>query len=215
MELVLSDLAPRERYKFLTALVIPRPVAFVTSRDEDGVHNSAPFSFFNVFSEDPPLVVLGFSVRPDGRKKDTLTNIRKVGEFVVNMVDARTVEAMHIGSADVPYGEDEIEFTDRTLVASRIGSVKRIREAAANLECKTHSIIELSERRTLVLGEVTCIHILDEVVDPATKRIIPEQYSPIARLYGDHYAWLGERYERAIPSYEDVAAGRKSREAAE
>ncbi|HEX2216339.1 MAG TPA: flavin reductase family protein [Xanthobacteraceae bacterium] len=216
MELVLSELSVAERYKFLTALVIPRPVAFATTRDEHGVHNAAPFSFFNVFSEDPALVVLGFSSRPDGRKKDTLTNIRKHGEFVVNMVDRRVIEAMHICSADVPYGESEIDYAGITLAPSRVVDVQRIKEAPVNLECRVKQILDVNERRTLVLGEVLCIHILDEIVDPATKRVIPERYSPIARLYGDHYAWLGERYTRAIPDYEEIKARRAvNREAAE
>jgi flavin reductase (DIM6/NTAB) family NADH-FMN oxidoreductase RutF len=216
MELVLSELPVEQRYKYLTALVIPRPVAFATTLDEHGVHTAAPFSFFNGFSEEPALVVLGFSSRPNGRKKDTLLNIRKTKEFVVNMVDKRIIEAMHICSADVPYGESEIDFAGVTLAPSKTVAVKRIAEAPVNLECKLHSILDFTERRSLVLGEVQCIHILDEIIDPATKRVIPEQYSPIARLYGDHYAWLGQRYTRAIPSYEDIAANRASRrEAAE
>lgn len=216
MELVLNELPVRERYKYLTALVIPRPVALAGSHDENGVHNAAPFSFFNVFSEEPAMVVLGFSTRPDGRKKDTLLNIRKTGEFVVNMVDQRVIEAMHICSADVPYGESEIDLAGVTLAPSRIVSVQRIAEAPVNLECRLHTALELSERRTLVLGEVVCIHILDEIIDPETKRVIPERYSPIARLYGDHYAWLGERYTRAIPEYEDVKAdAAKAQRAAE
>jgi flavin reductase (DIM6/NTAB) family NADH-FMN oxidoreductase RutF len=216
MELVLKDLPVLERYKFLTALVIPRPVAFVTTRNADGAHNAAPFSFFNVFSEDPALVVLGFSSRPDGRKKDTLLNIRQRGEFVVNMVDERTIDAMHICSADVPYDESEIDFTNLSLAPSRFVDIMRFKEAAVNLECKTYQIMDVSERRTLVLGEVLSIHILDEIIDPATRRVIPERYSPIARLYGDHYAWLGQRYTKAIPSYEEISANRpQRREAAE
>ncbi|MCC7346489.1 MAG: flavin reductase family protein [Variibacter sp.] len=215
MELVLSELSIQERYKFLTALVIPRPVAFVTTKDANGLHNAAPFSFFNVFSEAPAIIVLGFSSRPDGRKKDTINNIRRAGEFVVNMVDRRVIEAMHIASADVPPDESELDFSDVTLAPSKTVGVKRIAQAPASLECRTFQIIDLSERRTLVLGEVLCIQALDEIVDPATRRIIPEQYSPIARLYGDHYAWLGQRYTRAIPSYEEISAGRPRSDAAE
>jgi flavin reductase (DIM6/NTAB) family NADH-FMN oxidoreductase RutF len=208
MQLVMDEISPTERYKFLSALVIPRPVAFVTTRDPDGVHNAAPFSFFNVFSEDPAIVVLGISVRPDGRAKDTLVNLRQAGEFVVNMVDERVIDAMHICSADLPYGESEIDYAGVTLADSRLVNVKRIAEAPVSLECRVHSINDLSPRRALVLGEVACIHILDEIIDPATRRVIPERYSPIARLYGDHYAWLGQRYTKAIPSYEDVTARR-------
>ena len=213
MELVFSEMAPQERYKFLTAIVIPRPVAFVTSRSADGVVNAAPFSFFNVFSEEPATVVLGISMRPDGRRKDTILNIERAGEFVVNMVDKRVIEAMHIASADVPADESEIDYAGVTLAPSRIVGVSRIAEAPASLECRVSQVIALSARRSLVLGEVLCVHILDEIVDPATRRIIPAQYSPIARLYGDHYAWLGERYARAIPPYEEIRANAAPRAA--
>lgn len=206
MELLFSEMTPQERYKFLTAVVIPRPVAFVTSRNAEGVTNAAPFSFFNVFSEEPATVVLGISARPDGRRKDTILNIERAGEFVVNMVDKRVIEAMHIASADVPPDESEIDYSDVTLAPSRIVGVGRIAEAPASLECRLSQVIQLSPRRSLVLGEVLCVHVLDEIVDPTTRRIIPAQYSPIARLYGDHYAWLGERYTRAIPPYEEIRA---------
>jgi flavin reductase (DIM6/NTAB) family NADH-FMN oxidoreductase RutF len=208
MELVLTELSIAERYKFLTALVIPRPVALVTSRNEQGVHNAAPFSFFNLFSEEPAIVVLGFSSRPDGRKKDTITNIKTSEAFVVNMVDHRVIDAMHICSSDVPSDESEIDYAGVTLVPSRLIDVQRIKEAPVNLECRLFQITNLTERRSLVLGEVLCVHVLDEIIDPATRRVIPEQYSPIARLYGDHYAWLGERYTRAIPSFAEVQARR-------
>jgi flavin reductase (DIM6/NTAB) family NADH-FMN oxidoreductase RutF len=208
MELVLTELSIAERYKFLTALVIPRPVALVTSRNEHGVHNAAPFSFFNLFSEEPAIVVLGFSSRPDGRKKDTITNIKRSEAFVVNMVDHRAIDAMHICSSDVPPDESEIDYAGVTLTPSRLIDVHRIQEAPVNLECRLFQVTNLTERRSLILGEVLCVHVLDEIIDPATRRVIPEQYSPIARLYGDHYAWLGERYTKAIPPFSEVQARR-------
>jgi flavin reductase (DIM6/NTAB) family NADH-FMN oxidoreductase RutF len=213
MELVLKDMTVAERYKFLTALVIPRPVALVTTRNEQGLHNAAPFSFFNLFSEDPAIVVLGFSARPDGEHKDTVKNIKKTEQFVVNMVDHRVIEAMHICSSDVPSDESEIDYAGVTLAPSRFVAVQRIKESPVNLECQLFQVTNLSQRRTLVLGEVLCLHVLDEIIDPATRRVIPEQYSPIARLYGDHYAWLGQRYTRAIPSFDAVKMGKLSRAA--
>lgn len=204
MELVLDELTARERYKFLTAVVTPRPIAFVTSCDRNGVHNAAPFSFFNVFSEEPPVVVLGINARPDGRTKDTLRNIEDTKAFAVSMVDQSIADAMHICSADFPYGESEIDYAGVTLTPSRTVPVMRIREAPASLECELAQIIPLSERRRLVLGHVKCVHVQDEIFDAKTMRIIPEKYSPLGRLYGDHYAWLGERYARPIPSYEEA-----------
>ena len=87
--------------------------------------------------------------------------------------------------------------------------VQRITEAPASLECRLFQLTNLTHRRTLVVGEVLCVHVLDEIIDPTTKRVIPEQYLPIARLYGNHYAWLGERYTKAIPTFEEVKSGKR------
>ena len=204
MDLILEDLSVQDRYKFLSAVVLPRPVAFVTTKDQDGLYNAAPFSFFNVFSEDPAIVVLGIVAKPNGRTKDTLKNIRDTKQFVVNMVDKSIIGAMHIASAEIPSDESEIDYAGITLADSQIINVQRIAEAPVSLECELFQVIELSERRSLVLGQVKAIHIDDAIIDPETKRLIPEKYSPIARLYGDYYAWLGTRYTKAIPSMEDI-----------
>ncbi len=204
MDLILEDLSVQDRYKFLSAVVIPRPVAFVTTKDQDGLYNAAPFSFFNVFSEDPAIVVLGIGAKPNGRTKDTLKNIRDAKQFVVNMVDKSIIGAMHIASAEIPSDESEIDYAGITLADSRTINVQRIAEAPVSLECELFQIIELTDRRSLVLGQVKAIHIDDAIIDPETKRLIPEKYSPLARLYGDYYAWLGDRYTKAIPSMEDI-----------
>ena len=204
MDLILEDLSVQDRYKFLSAVVLPRPVAFVTTKDQDGLYNAAPFSFFNVFSEDPAIVVLGIGAKPNGRTKDTLKNIRDTKQFVVNMVDKSIIGAMHIASAEIPSDESEIDYAGITLADSQIINVQRIAEAPVSLECELFQVIELSERRSLVLGQVKAIHIDDAIIDSETKRLIPEKYSPIARLYGDYYAWLGTRYTKAIPSMEDI-----------
>ena len=204
MDLILEDLSVQDRYKFLSAVVLPRPVAFVTTKDQVGLYNAAPFSFFNVFSEDPAIVVLGIGAKPNGRTKDTLKNIRDTKQFVVNMVDKSIIGAMHIASAEIPSDESEIDYAGITLADSQIINVQRIAEAPVSLECELFQVIELSERRSLVLGQVKAIHIDDAIIDPETKRLIPEKYSPIARLYGDYYAWLGTRYTKAIPSMEDI-----------
>jgi flavin reductase (DIM6/NTAB) family NADH-FMN oxidoreductase RutF len=204
MDLLLEDLSTQDRYKFLSAVVIPRPVALVTSRNPSGLCNAAPYSFFNIFSEDPAIAILGIGVKPNGKSKDTIQNIKDVKEFVINMVDKSIIGAMHIASAEIPSNESEIEYAGVTLVDSKTVSVQRIAEAPASLECELFQIIELNERRSLVLGKIKSIYIKDEIIDPLSKRIIPEKYSPIARLFGDYYAWLGERYTKAIPSVDEI-----------
>src|SRR4051812_14288854 len=98
MDLELAQLPPLERYKLLIGLVIPRPIAWISTRSANGVANCAPFSFFNVFSEDPPLCVIGINPRSDGAMKHTLKNIRRTKEFVVNLADESTANAMHVSS---------------------------------------------------------------------------------------------------------------------
>src|SRR5207237_2648853 len=108
MDLELARLTAHERYKLLIGLVIPRPIAWVSTRSENGVANCAPFPFFTVFPEAPPLCVIGINPRSDGAMKHTLKNIRRTSEFVVNLVDEATANAMHISSGEFP--EDVSEF---------------------------------------------------------------------------------------------------------
>src|SRR5205807_5595973 len=108
MHLKLADVSAHERYKRLIGLVIPRPIAWISTRSGNGVANYGPFSFFNVFSEDPPLCVIGINPRSDGALKHSLKNIRRTKEFVVNLVDEATANAMHQSSHE--YAEDESEF---------------------------------------------------------------------------------------------------------
>ena len=208
----LDELAVQERYKFLSALVIPRPIALVSSRNAEGAYNAAPFSFFNLFSEDPAIVVLGFSSRSEDKsldtRKDTLKNIERTGAFVVNMVDRPMAEAMNTCATEFPAGVNEAEAAGFTHGAEPLHRRQADRESPVNLECRMFQRIELSYRRHLVLGEVLCVHVRDEIIDPKTKRVIPEKYDPLARLYGTHYAWLGERFQMGIASYDEVGHGR-------
>src|ERR1700741_299854 len=114
----LKDLSRQDRYKLLCAVVIPRPIALVTTLDENGAVNAAPFSFFNVFSENPPLIVLGLQHRPDHSPKDTTRNIHRNGEFVVHMVDEALSVAMNDCAVDFPSGDSEVAATGLVTLAS-------------------------------------------------------------------------------------------------
>ena len=126
MQYAPGDLQPRERYKVLTSFVLPRPIAWVTTIGETGVVNAAPFSFFNVFCEDPPLCMFAANLRPDGRIKDTVINIRRTGEFVVNMTDEPLAKAMHESSGDFPPDVGEPEYLNLKVAPS-----SKIERAAA------------------------------------------------------------------------------------
>jgi flavin reductase (DIM6/NTAB) family NADH-FMN oxidoreductase RutF len=195
MDLKLAELPRLERYKLLIGLVIPRPIAWISTRSANGVANCAPFSFFNVFSEEPPLCVIGINPRSDGDLKHSLKNIRRTGEFVVNLVDEATANAMHISSHE--FAEEESEFQKTGLTEAPAATVQhpRIAEAAACLECRLERLIEISGTRQLVLGEILLIHARDGIIDAATKRISEERYRPIGRLFADRYCTTRQRFD--------------------
>jgi len=194
MDLKLADLSAHERYKLLIGLVIPRPIAWISTWSANGVANCAPFSFFNVFSEDPPLCVIGINPRSDGAMKHSLKNIRRTGEFVVNLVDEATANAMHISSKEFPETVSEFEQTGLTPAPAKMVQHPRIAEAAASFECRLHQLLEISGTRQLVLGEMLLVHARDGVIDPHSKRISEEHYRPIGRLFADRYCTTRQRF---------------------
>jgi flavin reductase (DIM6/NTAB) family NADH-FMN oxidoreductase RutF len=200
MELVLSELAPLERYKLLIGLVIPRPIAWISTRSANGVANCAPFSFFNVFSEDPPLCVVGINPRAtDGAMKHSLKNIRRTGEFVVNLVDEGTANAMHVSSEEIAEEESEFEKAGLTPAPAALVQHPRIAEAAACLECRLFRLIEVSATRELVLGEIVLVHAREGIIDPKTKRISEQHYRPIGRLFANRYCTSRQRFNLPGP----------------
>ncbi len=195
MELRLTDVNPVERYKLLIGLVIPRPIAWISTVNEAGVNNCAPFSFFNVLSEEPPLCVTSFNVRSDGLTKHTVKNIRRTGEYVVNLADERTADAMHISSYEYPEEESEFEKTGLTPAPCTVVKHPRIAEAAASFECRVWKRMEIGPGREFVFGEILVVHARDGVIDPASKRISETAYRPIGRLYAGRYCTTRQRFE--------------------
>src|SRR6185295_835895 len=144
-----AAMAQRDRYKLLISLVIPRPIALVTTLGPTGVVNAAPFSFFNLFSESPPLCVLGLQSKPDKSLKDTSAHIRDRGAFVVNLVDEALGERMNICAIDFPPEISEIDAANLTLLPSEKVAIPRIAEAPAALECRHYTTLEVSAERRL------------------------------------------------------------------
>jgi flavin reductase (DIM6/NTAB) family NADH-FMN oxidoreductase RutF len=198
-DLRLSELTPHERYKLLIGLVIPRPIAWISTRSANGVANCAPFSFFNVFSEDPPLCVIGINPRSDGAMKHTLKNIRRTGEFVVNLVDEATANAMHVSSYEFAEAESEFQRTGLSEARAALVQHPRIAEAAACLECRVERLIEVSGTRELVVGEILLVHARDGIIDPQTKRISEELYRPVGRLFANRYCTTRQRFDLPGP----------------
>jgi flavin reductase (DIM6/NTAB) family NADH-FMN oxidoreductase RutF len=205
------DLSPTERYKLLGGLVVPRPIALVTTRDRDGRHNAAPFSFFNVLSEEPPLVVLGLGISPTGRAKDTTNNIRDFGEFVVHLVDEPIAEAMNLCAIDLPPEISEVDLANFSLSPSERVAPGRIAEAPVAMECRRYVTLQPGPERYIVLGEVLMLHIRDGIVDPGSLRIDRDAYAPIGRLFGGGYVRTHDRFEMPRISYGEWLAKSEDR----
>lgn len=195
MDLLLEKLPPIERYKLLIGLVIPRPIAWVSTWSENGVANCAPFSFFNVISEEPPLCILSFNWRADGALKHTLKNIRRTGEFVVNLADEGTANALHASGAEIPESESEFARSGLTPVPAKTVQHPRIGEAAASLECRVERRIQFGPEREMVVGEILLVHAREGIIDPESKRISEELYRPIGRLFASRYCTTRQRFD--------------------
>ncbi len=202
----LDRLKATDRYKLIAGLVVPRPIAFVTTLGANGVHNAAPYSFFNAFSEDPPLIVLGVGANVRGEDKDTGVNIREGGEFVVNLVDEPLAEAMNICAVDFPPEISEIDVASLELVASELIAPARLKAAPVAMECVHYQTLRPGNNRYLVIGEIKMIHVADGVVDPGNLRVDRDRYAPIGRLFGGGYCRTNDRFDLKRLSVEEGMA---------
>jgi flavin reductase (DIM6/NTAB) family NADH-FMN oxidoreductase RutF len=206
MEFTLGSLRRQDRYKLLTALVIPRPIAWISTWSENGVANCAPFSFFNLVSSEPPLCAIGINTRTDGTLKDTLRNIRRTSEFVLNLVDEPTALRMRITGHEFPGDVSEFEQADLTPAAASKVAHPRVAEAAVSLECVVNRLIEINDEQEIVLAEIVHLHAREGIVEPRTLRVSEESYRPIARLFGNRYCTTRDRFN--LPGDMPVVHGR-------
>lgn len=186
-----SALPPRDRYKLLTGLVVPRPIAFVTSVSAKGVVNAAPFSFFNLVSDTPPVCVIGIDPKPAGGPKDTAANALASGEYVVNLVDEALGPKMNLCATDFPEGVSEPEEVGLALAPSVRVKAPRVVDAPVSLECKLRDRIEIDPHHYVLIGTIVHLHVRDGLVDPSNLRTDLTVYRPLARLSGNQYASLG------------------------
>lgn len=196
----LTRLAPMDRYKLLTAVVVPRPVAWVTTQGLTGVVNAAPFSFFNLFGQDPALIILGLEHHRDGSgPKDTARNIADTGEFVVNIVTPDLVEAMVGTAAAYPADIGEPAALDLALAPSILVTPPRLAAAPVAIECRLKDTLRYSPERDIVVGEAVALTARDGLVDTDRMHVNWGGEYPIARLFADRYARLEEIGHHAIP----------------
>jgi flavin reductase (DIM6/NTAB) family NADH-FMN oxidoreductase RutF len=188
-------------YKLMIGIIIPRPIAFVSTIDAAGILNLAPFSYFTACSSNPPVVCFCTAVRSAPRlHKDTLENICATGEFVVNVVSEEIAEQMNKTAADVPPEVDEFVLSGLTPLASDLVKPPRVAESKVQMECKLRQIVPVSEKPgggILVLGEVLRFHILESVLDGY--KIDPGKLKAIGRMGGPTYVRTHDRFDMQRP----------------
>ncbi|TAX10727.1 flavin reductase family protein [Rhizobium leguminosarum] len=194
-----QQLTERQRYKLMIGTIIPRPIALVTTVDENGRINAAPFSFFNCLSADPPILAIGVENNADMSFKDTGHNIRMTEVFTVNIVSFEIAEAMHVCGAKYPLGVDELKEAGLTAMPGEKVASPFIAEAPAAFECRRHVTLELGRSRQIVMGEIVYAHYRDGVVDPERLHVDPAAVDAIARLGGDTCATIRDRFEMLTP----------------
>jgi len=193
-------------YKLMIGVIVPRPIAFVSSIDGNGIRNLAPFSYYTAVSADPPVVLFCPSVRKDdparglAAHKDTLRNIIETREFVINVVTEELAERMNRTSAQVPPEIDEFELAGLTSIPSELIKPPRVAESPVQMECRLHQIVEVSDRPaggSVVLGEVLRFHVREDLFE--NFRIHPDRLAAIGRMGGPTYVRTHDRFDLERP----------------
>nr|WP_145156531.1 flavin reductase family protein [Paenibacillus terrae] len=183
----------RDNYKLLIGSIIPRPIAFVTTKSQDGVLNGAPFSYFNIVSSNPPMISLSIQ-RSGGGLKDTARNIRDQQEFVVHIVDEQNVRQVNETAAKLPPDHSEIDIAGLTPVESTKVSVPGVVEAKIRMECVLEHALELggtgSDGCDFIIGRIVQFHIQEDLYENG--RIDARRLAAVSRLAGNYYARIGD-----------------------
>ncbi|MHB8576621.1 MAG: flavin reductase family protein [Dehalococcoidia bacterium] len=190
-----AQMAPNDAYHLLNAVVVPRPIAWVSTLSEHGVANLAPHSYFNVLSAEPPTVFYSSS-----GVKDSLRNTRFTGDFAVNIVSEELAEAMNLTSADFPPGESEFAAAGLTPVPCDLIRAPRLLEAPVSMECRLTQVIEIGRGPSyIVIGEVVRFHVVVRAL--RNGRVDPALFRPVGRLSGSGYVMPGEFVNMPRPTY--------------
>ncbi|NUQ81453.1 MAG: flavin reductase family protein [Bacteroidetes bacterium] len=197
-----KTLSQQEAYKLLIGSVVPRPIAFVSTRHPNGILNLAPYSFFTVGASMPPTLIFCPTRRSaDGSKKDTLINIEQTGEYVINVVSESFVKEMNQTSAEVAPGVDEFELSGLTPAPSVTVRAPRVAESPVSFECKLKTLVPVGNDGpgggTVVIGEVQMIHVSDPII--SNFRLDLHQIRPVGRLAGNFYCRVTDLFEIPRP----------------
>ena len=200
MKLELAGLDYRETYKLLVSTIVPRPIAWVSTVDERGIFNLAPFSAFCPVSMKPAMVGFSVGAGRDGKMKDTLRNIEATQEFVVSMVTEGLAEPMNISSALFPADVDEFKEAGMTPVPADLVGAPLVAESPINLECRLNQILKFGQApriNSFIIGEIVLFHIRDELY--ADGEVQMPKLKAIARLGGDFYCRTRDTFEMKRP----------------
>lgn len=195
-------------YRLLCGVVAPRPVAWITTIDESGVVNAAPFSSYNYVAHSPPMLAVNIGARGQ-TLKDTARNIERSGEFVVNIATVETLDLMHQTSAEYPPGCSEIEALGLELLPGQWVRVPRIARSPVHIECRLHTKLALGPINTLYIGQAVGFHLGKTVFDG--RQVDTVKLNPVARLGGPYYAALGDIFERPVLQSPPGGAGGPAR----
>ncbi|MGQ9371701.1 flavin reductase family protein [Azospirillum sp. ST 5-10] len=183
-----AELEGDAAYKLLCGVVVPRPIAWVSTRSAAGVSNLAPFSCFTFVSHRPPMLGVSIGRRPGGLK-DTARNIHETGEFVVHIADETLLAPLHRSGAEYPPDVSEADRLGLALVPSRLVAPRRVAAAPVAMECRLHSVLDFGNNQFFV-GEIQLFLVRDGLA--ADGKIDTARLRPLARLAGPNYATLGE-----------------------
>ena len=204
MRFDLDTLDPSIGYKLLAATVMPRPIAWVVTADAAGGLNAAPFSFFNVMGSTPPTVAIGMLADSARGFKDSARNILDTGEFVVNLVPERLVQAMNLTAIDAPRGVDELALAGLAVAPSQHIIPPRIADSPVAFECVTHTIVETGPAQVVVIGRVLAVHIEDAfVLDAARGHVDTPALDLVARSFGADYVRSRDTFSLQRPFWKD------------
>jgi flavin reductase (DIM6/NTAB) family NADH-FMN oxidoreductase RutF len=193
MEIDFEALDAYPRYKLMASLIVPRPIALVTTLNADGSVNAAPFSMFNMVGEDPPLVFVSINRLHDGRLKDTAANILANREFVVHLTDEAMTPQMHACGDALPNGESELDHAGLTASPSKTVEPPRIVEAPVAFECVLHEMMETTSRYVF-FGRIKWLAVRDGLVDAERWRVRLQDYHPVGRFGASFYLGSAQRF---------------------
>ncbi|MDZ7345091.1 MAG: flavin reductase family protein [candidate division KSB1 bacterium] len=193
-----EEMPPRDAYRLMLSVIVPRPIAWVSTIGKDGTLNLAPFSFFNGVAGNPPTVMISIGQRK-GQTKDTLRHVRETGEFVVNIVDESLAEAMNQTSGEWPYELDEFKLAGLTPAPSLAVRPPRVAGAAVAMEAQVTQIVPVEgTTATMILGRIVRYHLREGLLRP-NGLVDATLLRPMARLGGEEYTTIGNVFSMARP----------------